>query len=38
MHGGSFLAAGVVQSTPYRVGYGTNARRYYTGVMCARDL
>jgi hypothetical protein len=37
MHGGSFLAAAYKQTTAYRVGYGTDARRYYVGASCARD-
>lgn len=37
-HGGSFLANAFKQGTTYRAGYGTNARRYYIGAMCARDL
>ncbi len=38
MHGGSFLAAAYKQTTDYRAGYGTSARRYYISASCARDL
>ena len=34
IHGGSFLAAGSLQNTTARAGYGTATRRYYTGVSC----
>jgi formylglycine-generating enzyme required for sulfatase activity len=38
MHGGSFLAAAFKQTTTFRASYATDARRYYVGAMCARDL
>ncbi|MGK3980120.1 formylglycine-generating enzyme family protein [Sorangium sp. So ce118] len=37
-HGGSFVAAGIRQTTTYRAPYETNGRHYYVSAMCARDV